>query len=171
MKKTNQSSSTKSTTAKSTFVDFDNARYVDQVAVMERSENDGVCPFCMEQIAKYHKEPIEWEGKNWIVTKNAWPYAHTKTHLLVILKQHHEDVTQLTAEEVVELFQALNWAIKTYQIPGGALAFRFGDTNYSAASVNHLHAHVIQPDIAAPDYAKDPVKFKIGKYKKEKANQ
>ena len=164
MKKTNQSPSAKSTPA--TFVNFENARYNDQVAVMAQSEKDGVCPFCLEQIAKYHQEPIEWEGKYWIVTKNAWPYVHTKTHLMAISKEHYEDVRSLVPEAAAELFQALNWAIETYQIPGGALALRFGDTEYSAASVKHLHAHIIHSDIHHPDYAKKPVKFKIGFYKK-----
>lgn len=151
---------------KGDYVDFENARYADQAAVMQQSEDDGVCPFCMDQIAKYHKEPIEWEGEYWVVTKNGWPYVNTKTHLLVILKKHREDITKLSSAEVTELFAALNWAIAEYKIPGGALAFRFGDTNYSAASVNHLHAHIIHSDIHAPEYAKAPVKFKIGKYKK-----
>lgn len=148
------------------FVDYDNARYEDQLNVMQKSESDGVCPFCLSEINKYHKQPIEWEGVHWIVTKNSWPYVNTKNHLLAILKVHREDITSLTGSEAAELFQALSWAIKKYQIPGGALAFRFGDTEYSAASVNHLHAHIIHSDIHKPDYAQDPVKFKIGKYKK-----
>ena len=160
--------STKPTTSKKPiFVDYDNARYDDQLKVMQKSESDGVCPFCLSEIKQYHKEPIEWEGQHWILTKNGWPYVNTKSHLLVILKVHREDITSLTDSEAAELFWALSWAIKKYQIPGGALAFRFGDTEYSAASVNHLHAHIIHSDIHHPDYAQHPVKFKIGKYKKQ----
>ena len=148
------------------FVDFDNARYDDQKAVMAKSEAAGVCPFCMENLGKFHESPIEWEGAHWVITKNGWPYENTKVHLLAILKVHQESVNNLSAAAASELFTALNWAIKTYNIPGGGLVVRFGDSNYSAGSVQHLHAHIIQPDIFAPGYANNPVKVKIGKYKK-----
>lgn len=156
----------KSQKNQSVFVDFDNARYADQTAVMEQSEAAGLCPFCMENLSKFHKEPIEWEGKYWVVTKNGWPYVNTKIHLLVILKEHQESIDELSEAAAAELFTALKWAVAKYQIPGGGLAVRFGDTNYSAGTVLHLHAHIIQPDIHAPNYADNPVKFKIGKYKK-----
>lgn len=148
------------------FVDFDNARYEDQVAVMAKSEAEGVCPFCAEYLGKFHQSPIEWEGEHWVVTKNGWPYTNTRVHLLAILKLHQEDVGQLSDAAAAELFTALKWAVAKYQIPGGGLVVRFGDSNYSAGSVLHLHAHIIQPDIHASNYANNPVKVKIGKYKK-----
>ena len=148
------------------FVDFDNARYEDQAAVMQQSEQAGVCPFCMDQLAKYHTAPIEWEGEHWVITKNGWPYTNTKVHLLAILKFHQENIDELSGAAAAELFTALKWAVAKYQIPGGGLVVRFGDSNYSAGSVLHLHAHIIQPDIHAPNYADNPVKVKIGKYKK-----
>ena len=154
------------TKPKAQFVDFDNARYEDQALVMAESEAAGVCPFCPESLGKYHHSPIEWEGSHWVVTKNGWPYVNTRVHLLAILKEHQESVDQLSDAAAAELFTALKWEIKEYQIPGGGLVVRFGDTNYSAGSVNHLHAHIIQPDITAPGYADQPVKVKIGKYKK-----
>lgn len=154
-------------TQKATFVDFENARYEDQAAVMKASEDAGVCPFCLDHLKQYHTQPIEWEGKHWVITKNGWPYVNTKVHLLAILKEHQEHVTELSDEAAAELFTALKWAVQEYQIPGGGLVVRFGDTNYSAGSVAHLHAHIIQPDITVPNYADHPVKVKIGKYKKK----
>lgn len=148
------------------FVDFDNARYEDQAAVMAQSEAAGLCPFCMENLGKFHQSPIEWEGVHWVITKNGWPYTNTKVHLLAILKEHQENIDQLSDAAAAELFTALKWAVAEYQIPGGGLVVRFGDSNYSAGSVLHLHAHIIQPDITAPNYADNPVKVKIGKYKK-----
>ncbi|MBP9781564.1 HIT family protein [Candidatus Woesebacteria bacterium] len=148
------------------FVDFDNARYEDQAAVMAQSEAAGVCPFCAENLGKFHQSPIEWEGEHWVVTKNGWPYTNTRVHLLAILKVHQESIDQLSDAAAAELFTALKWAVAKYEIPGGGLVVRFGDSNYSAGSVLHLHAHIIQPDITAPNYADNPVKVKIGKYKK-----
>ena len=47
--------------------------------------------------------------------------------------------------------------------PGGALALRFGNSNYSGATIDHLHWQFIVPDIQASDYQK--VRLSIGKDK------
>lgn len=151
---------------KQPLLDLDNARYQDQADYMRQILNDGLCPFCWEHLKQYHKRPIEWEGSHFVVTKNHWPYVHTKTHLLVIIKRHITRIEELTSEEWAELKQAFDWAMQNYDFPGGALAMRFGDTNYSAGSVVHLHAQIILPDIDDPDYDSKPVRFKIGKTKK-----
>lgn len=148
------------------FVDLDNARLAEQKQVMRNIEDAAHCPFCAENLAKYHKRPILKEGKYWLVTENQWPYQHTKHHFLLIYKKHVENITELTPPAGAELIELAQWLIKKYQIPGGGLVMRFGDTNYSAGTVNHLHAQLLQPDIHAPGYASAPVRVKIGKTKK-----
>ena len=63
---------------KKDFVDLDNARVAEQRQVMEKIIADGKCPFCLENILQYHKEPILKDGTHWILTKNQWPYRSTR---------------------------------------------------------------------------------------------
>lgn len=146
---------------KKSFVDIDNAREEEQKKVMQDIIKSDHCPFCEENLGKYHSETMIKEGKFWILTKNKWPYDHTKLHLLVIYKEHVTNLAGLDPEAGKELFEFLKWAEKEYVIPGGGLAMRFGDTNYSAGTVNHLHAQLVQPDLDSPGY--EPVRIKIGK--------
>lgn len=148
------------------FVDLDNARLDEQRQVMEEIIAEGKCPFCLENLKKHHEQPILKQGKYWVLTDNRWPYEHTKHHILAISTQHVETLAELDPAAGAELLQLFAEVSTENQIPGGAIAIRFGDTDYSAGSVNHLHAHFIQPDIDANDY--QPVRFKIGKSPKKK---
>ena len=143
------------------FVDIDNSREEEQKQVMENIISAGHCPFCEENIRKYHKQPILKEGRYWIVTDNQWPYKNTKVHLLIIYKEHATDLSGLDPESGKELLEFVTWAEKEYQIPGGGWAMRFGDTNYSAGTVNHIHVQFIQPDISLSEFK--PVRIKLGK--------
>lgn len=142
-------------------VDIENARKDDQREVMRAIEDADHCPFCLENLRTYHKEPILREGSCWIVTRNQWPYDHTQHHFLLILKRHTDTLRDLTPDEGAELFAHLSWLESEYEIPGGGLGMRFGNTDYSAGSVNHLHAQLIVPDIDDPDF--ESVRLKIGK--------
>lgn len=150
------------------FVDIDNARVDEQRRVMSEIIDAAHCPFCLENLRQYHKQPILKEGKYWLLTTNQWPYEHTKVHLMLIYKEHVEHLSEMNPSAGVELIELAQWAVKEYSIPGGGLAMRFGDTNYSAGTVAHLHAQLLQPDIDAPDYDDKPVKVKIGKMWKDR---
>lgn len=143
------------------FVDIDNSREESQVKVMEQIIADQQCPFCLENLEKYHKQPILKESEHWVLTANQWPYKNTRFHFLAILKIHSESLQELppvAGSELIELFQ---WLETEYEIPGGAWAMRFGDTNYSAGTVKHIHVQFIVPEINTPDF--EPVRLKIGK--------
>lgn len=142
-------------------VDLDNAREADQLEVMKRIIDDGGCPFCQENFYKYNLQPTLKMGKYWLATTNQWPYDHTKHHFLLIHLEHIENITEMSSDAGAELIEMTKWLINEYQIPGGGLVTRFGDTNYSAGSVVHLHAQLIQPDLDDPDYK--PTRVKIGK--------
>jgi ATP adenylyltransferase len=148
------------------FIDERNVRSDDQREVMQEIARVGHCPFCPEALrAKlYHQQPFLREGTFWILTRSQWPYAHTQQHLFFILKTHATTLAELPQGAGEELFLLAAWAEREFKIPGGALAMRFGETDYSGASVNHLHAQIPVPDIDAPDY--EPVRLKIGKSKK-----
>ncbi|MBP7875888.1 HIT family protein [Candidatus Woesebacteria bacterium] len=150
------------------FVDIDNSRVDEQRTVMQDIVAADHCPFCLENLKAYHKEPILKEGAHWIVTKNQWPYDHTKVHLLFISRKHATRLEDLDLAAGAELLELAQWAVKEYSIVGGGLVLRFGDTNYSAGTVAHLHAQLLFPDIEAPDYDEKPVKVKIGKMWKDR---
>lgn len=149
----------------SNFVDLDNARIEEQRQVMRKIITAGHCPFCLANLAKYHKQPILQKGRFWLLTYNQWPYQNTKLHLLAIYKTHAEKLSDLDQAAGQELIKFMQWAEKEFNVPGGAFAVRFGDTNYSAGTVAHIHAQFIWPDISAPDYQQKPVRIKVGKTK------
>ncbi len=146
---------------KKSFVDLENARLDEQKKVMAEIVENGHCPFCLENLQKYHKKPFLKEGKYWIVTENQWPYEFTKIHLLAIYKKHAENLQEVEPAAGEELFRFFQEFEKEYGVPGGGFAVRFGDTNYSAGTVKHIHAQFIMPDIEHPDFKS--VRFKLGK--------
>lgn len=142
-------------------VDLDNARMDEQREVMKKILEDGDCPFCLVNINKYHHEEVLKSGDFWFLTYNKWPYEHTKVHLLAIYKDHAENLSELDPNSGNELLEMMQWAQKEFNVSGGGWAMRFGDTNYSAGTVQHIHVQFIQPDLEDPDY--QPVRIKIGK--------
>jgi len=138
------------------------ARSDDQKRVLKGIVEDDVCPFCQENLAKYHKNPIVIDGKHWLVTENQWPYDNAVLQILIIAKRHVETVSDLTAEEWHDWTNMLSDAVERYGITSGAVCMRFGNPIESGASVLHLHSQIIVSD---PN-AKDPVRYKIGSRKK-----
>lgn len=152
--------------SQSAFVDIDNAREDEQRAVMRQIIADGHCPFCSENVFKYHKRPIIKEGQYWLITENQWPYENTQQHLLAIHKHHAEVLSELTPAAGAELFQLLAELERERSFPGGGVAMRFGQTDYSAGTVNHIHAQIFVPDIDNPEF--EPVRIKIGKEREKR---
>jgi diadenosine tetraphosphate (Ap4A) HIT family hydrolase len=121
-------------------------------SVITNIQKDGVCPFCPDQLKKYHKNPILEETENWLVTNNMYPYKNSKHHILLIHKKHIENVRELGVEEWKELYEIFARAIERSKIPGGTLFMRFGNTRFTGASVSHLHAHLVSSDPDNPEY-------------------
>lgn len=142
-------------------VDLDNARLSEQRDEMAEILKSGNCPFCVEHLNTYHNLPFLKKGTYWWLTPNKWPYDYTKVHLLAISTKHLTDLSQLEPAAGAELIELCQWAQKHFSIKGGGLVLRFGDTKYSAGSVQHLHAQLVSPDIDADGY--QPVRIKIGK--------
>ena len=145
---------------KESFVNLDNARLPEQRQVMTDIENNQECPFCPENLEKYHKEEILRKGAHWILTRNQWPYKNTDLHLLAIAAYHAEKLSDLREGSFNELQEHMVWAENEYNIIAGGIAMRFGDTSHNGATVRHLHAHLIVPSIDKP--ADEKVRFKIG---------
>jgi diadenosine tetraphosphate (Ap4A) HIT family hydrolase len=140
-------------------VNLKNARLEDQRRIMEQIAEDEVCPFCPENLERYHNQPILRRGQHWTITPNQWPYKNTKTHFLAIATHHVVRLQDLKEGAGEELFGHFRWAEEEYKIAAGGLAMRFGDVGRNGATVAHLHAHLIAP---SPDNKPDThVRFKL----------
>jgi len=127
------------------------ARTQDQRQYMEQLESDRVCIFCPEHVAEFHPEPVEFTGEHWFVTKNAYPYAGTVAHYLIIARHHVSSFDELPDEAGAEL-----WAIKRrlkaqLQPAATATIERSGQMQLNGGSVAHLHTHFVAVDA-------DPIK-------------
>lgn len=128
--------------------------------VLNQIEMENKCPFCHDNF-KYHKNPILKKNSNWFITESSWPYKNAKYHFLIINRKHKEAFSELNKKDWETLRELTNWAIKNYNLPGGALALRFGDTDYTGATVCHIHAHIISPQLNRQGKSKT-VYFPVG---------
>lgn len=137
---------------KENLLNLNNARKKDQTDVMKKILDDGTCPFCEENIEKYHPKPILFKTDRWIVTENAWPYSGTKKHWLVIYKFHIENTKEIDEQgwkDIGEIFSRLG---KEEDLDYGVLLMRFGDTTKTGATILHLHFQLIQADTDSESY-------------------
>jgi len=145
----------------SKFVNVNNARKGEYKKIIEEIYRTKKCPFCKENF-KYHKKPIYKKMGGWFLTNNSWPYKNSKNHLIILGNKHKEDFNELTGKDFKDISFLTNWAIKNFKIKGGGLAVRFGDTNFTGASVSHLHFHIISPKIDKKTKRAKSVSFPIG---------
>ena len=145
------------------YINLGHVRREDQKEVMKTIEAAGHCPFCRENLDKYHKNPILKEGIFWLLTDNQWPYEKVKHQLLAIYKTHIEHIKDIDPEAGRELIELFAEETKKRNISGGGIAIRFGRSNHGSygSTVFHIHAHLIEPDLEAlaPDEA---WRFKFG---------
>lgn len=115
--------------------------YKNVIDVIAKEEK---CPFCPDNF-RYHKNPILKRKSNWFITKSSWPYKNTSLHFLVIGAKHKEKILELTPRDFLDILFLSKWVVAEYKIKGGALAMRFGETDYTGATVCHLHMHIVVP--------------------------
>ena len=143
------------------FVNVKNARAGEYEKVIKEIAATGKCPFCKENF-KYHKKPIYKKRNGWFLTNNSWPYQNTKHHLIILGEDHKENFSELSKKDWESITYLANWAIKNWKIKGGAIAMRFGNTDYTGASVSHIHFHLISPEIDKKTKRAKHVIFPIG---------
>jgi len=129
-------------------------------SVIDQIKKDGVCPFCPENLAKYHKNPILKEGQFWLLTNNAYPYEAAKYHILMIHKKHIQKFEEVSPDAWSELRSLIKDFTAEKNIPGGSLVMRFGNTAYTGATVSHLHANLVSPP--GEDKDRKPIIARIG---------
>lgn len=126
--------------------------------VISEIAREGKCPFCQENLAAHHKNPILREGAYWLLTKNMYPYKGTSHHLLIILKRHTTRFEEIDKDEFAELQELISWYTRENNVTGGSIFMRSGDTSLTGASVEHLHAQFVSRDL---DF-KEPLLVKLG---------
>jgi len=127
-------------------VDIGNARTAEQINVMQQIIAAGDDPFSWENIAKYHKREILKKGAFWLVTENQWPYKNSRVQILFIYKENATTISELPGDAFKELLEFTQEFSEKYDVLGGGLCMRFGKTEYSGATVLHLHAQLISPE-------------------------
>lgn len=143
------------------YIDRSNIRVEEQHNVMNQIADDSVCPFCSEHLSRYHKKPILREGDFWVFTENQWPYENTQFHFLIIHKKHAETISDISSDAWNELLELFQWAEREYNFSGGGIGMRFGHTDFSAATVKHIHVQLIIP--VEPKKRTNDIVFCIGK--------
>jgi len=128
--------------------------------VINQIKGDNVCPFCPENLEKYHKNPILKDGNYWILTESMYPYEGAKYHLLIIHKKHIESFGEISQEAWEEIRYLTESFLREKNIPGGTLIMRFGDTTHTGATVSHLHAQLVSPDGKNKD--RKPIITRVG---------
>lgn len=144
--------------SKKKLVDPRNARAPGYKEIIEEAAAEKECPLCPPM--KWHPNPILEDDGRWLITKNSHPYEHTQHHLLIISKKHIEELRDLADEDLTSILKLIKWASRKFNIQGGGLTMRFGDTLYTGATIKHLHAHLIVPTVE--DGKVLPVYFPIG---------
>ncbi len=120
-------------------------------------EARGICVFCPEHRETHQPEPVEHVGQHWWITRNAYPYAGTVAHYLIVAVRHVRSFDELPDEAGAELW-ALRRMLKQRLAPlATATVERSGDMRLNGGSVAHLHTHFVA---LAPEPAAT-VKFRV----------
>jgi diadenosine tetraphosphate (Ap4A) HIT family hydrolase len=124
----------------------DNYRTEEQLAQMRRLEAAGICLFCPDSLREHARQRVIHETAHWAVTPNAFPYAGTRLHLLVVPRRHVNDMLDLDDAALAGFWAALRWAREEYGLGSYGLGVRNGNCSFTGATIAHVHAHVLVGD-------------------------
>jgi diadenosine tetraphosphate (Ap4A) HIT family hydrolase len=128
------------------YVDINNVRSETMRKKWQQIIDDGVNPFDPQHVEKYIDGEIIKKGTHWYVFQNDQPYPGVKYQFVIVSNEFKSSFTELTHEEMIEFYTIAEILTKEYEIPGGGLIMRFGDTNVSGGSVKHLHGQLLVPN-------------------------
>lgn len=135
-------------------VDLNNARKKEQIETMKKIIADGGCPFCHDFIDKekpaYHSNPILLETDYWVVTRNAWPYEHTREHLIFVIKRHILLPEEMKSDEILDLWNIIEKIKKELKITHSTFLMRSDSTGMTGATVQHLHVQLVVAESEKP---------------------
>jgi diadenosine tetraphosphate (Ap4A) HIT family hydrolase len=122
---------------------LDAARSDEQRRYMEDLQARGICVFCAEHVADYHARPVEHVGEHWYVTQNAFPYAGTTAHYLIVPHRHVTSFHELPDDAGAELWAIKRMLRERIDAPAVATVERSGDMRFNGGSIAHLHTHFV----------------------------
>lgn len=118
-----------------------NARKQEQLDIMINMENDGKDPLNPQ----YINQEILFMTNYWFVSQNRFPYDDVEAQFLIVSRYPIYRKEDMNDSMWIDLQNIWNELTKGYNLPGGALCFRFGEPAYSGASLKRLHCHLIIP--------------------------
>ncbi|MBX4198141.1 hypothetical protein KW782_02280 [Candidatus Parcubacteria bacterium] len=112
---------------------------------MTQTVGEGTCMFCN---INRKINPVDLgENDTCRIFENAWPYPGHAWHLVLATKLHWTELSHVTNQGAIELMQLAVQMVKQYEIPGGAHVLRFGDHDYNAGTLRHLHFQTQGPNL------------------------
>jgi diadenosine tetraphosphate (Ap4A) HIT family hydrolase len=136
-----------------------NARHADQAEQMRKLEAAGVCIFCPGHVDEPDDPLLVLSAPDWIVRHNAYPYAGTRLHLLVVPRRHVRDLLDLTDAELSGFWQVGRELRERYDLGFYGLGARCGDCRYTGGTIEHVHVHLVVGDVEGPEHT--PVRLKL----------
>jgi diadenosine tetraphosphate (Ap4A) HIT family hydrolase len=130
---------------------FENHRTPEQLAEMRSLEARGVCLFCPDGLRQHERQQILFATRHWSVTANAFPYAGTALHLLLVPHEHAGDLLDLSGDAQQDFWTALGMVRDRYGLRYYGLGVRNGDCRFTGATIRHVHAHVLVGDTETAD--------------------
>ena len=124
----------------------DNYRTEEQLAEMRRLEAAGICLFCPDSLREHARQRVLFETDHWAVTPNAYPYAGTRLHLLVVPRQHVNDMLDLGDLALADFWGAMREIRSRFSLDHYGLGVRNGNCSFTGATIRHVHAHVLVGD-------------------------
>jgi diadenosine tetraphosphate (Ap4A) HIT family hydrolase len=128
-------------------LDLKNARSKEYADAMKKIITDEVCPFCHDFVEKaipaYHPNPIIVENDSWVATRNGWPYANTKEHLIFVIKRHIYTPEEMTEKEMLDFWDIVKQSKQQLEITHSTIFMRSASTGKTGATVRHLHAQMV----------------------------
>ncbi|MEK7512616.1 MAG: HIT domain-containing protein [Patescibacteria group bacterium] len=124
-------------------------------------EASGRCPFCIENLLRWHPEGILRKGAHWFLIRNQFKYKEAEQHFVLVSLVHAENFSDLPPEAMGETLEFFRFVQDEFGIPYGGIALRFGEPAKTGATVSHLHFHIIKPyDPETSGF--EPARFRIG---------
>ncbi len=123
--------------------DSSNARFKEQADEMKHLSDLNLCMFCPEGLMVVKKKIVH-TGTFWFISPNEYPYEGTTVHVMIIPRRHVVSITDLQGDELSELIEMTRWVNEKYAIEGATLFCRYGDTQYTGGTIQHLHIHIAQ---------------------------
>lgn len=123
------------------FIYPQNVRHQSQLDIMMQMESNGKDPLDPEVI----EQEILFMTEFWYVSCNRFPYEEVEHHFVIASRHPIYKIEDMSKEMWIDLKNIWIKLAAEYNIPGGALCYRFGEPSFSGASLTRLHAHLMMP--------------------------